>query len=183
MALLLVWRARLFGVVMGEWAGETVGPDVWETCRELIPAGSVFAFLAEHRGALFPAGMFADMYPSANGRPSMPPQILASAITLQALNGLSDFETVQELRCDLRWKAACGLGLHDMAFDPSSLAYFRRRLSRSLRPNRVFEAVREVVKATGVIKGKHRRRWIPPCWTTRSPPRTPSPSSSPPSGR
>ncbi|MGW2938312.1 IS1182 family transposase [Streptomyces sp. NPDC001156] len=142
---------------MGEWAGETVGPDVWETCRELIPAGSVFAFLAEHRGALFPAEMFADMYPSANGRPSMPPQILASAVTLQALHGMSDFETVQELRCDLRWKAACGLGLHDMAFDPSLLAYFRRRLSRSARPNRVFEAVREVVKATGVLKGKHRR--------------------------
>ncbi|WP_425574065.1 transposase [Streptomyces hebeiensis] len=39
----------------------------------------------------------------------MPPQILAAAITLQALHGLSDFETVQELRCDLRWKAACGL--------------------------------------------------------------------------
>jgi transposase len=149
--------ARLFVVVMGEWAGETVGPDVWETCRELIPARSVFAFLAEHRGALFPAEMFTDMYPSANGRPSMPPQILAAAITLQALHGLSDFETVQELRCDLRWKAACGLGLHDMAFDPSLLAYFRRRLGRSSRPNRVFEAVREVVKATGVLKGKHRR--------------------------
>ncbi|MEE1667913.1 IS1182 family transposase [Streptomyces sp. WAC07094] len=142
---------------MGEWVGETVGPDVWETCRELIPVGSVFAFLAEDRGALFPAEMFADMYPSGNGRPSMPPQILASAVTLQALHGLSDFETVQELRCDLRWKAACGLGLHDMAFDPSLLAYFRRRLSRSARPNRVFEAVREVVKATGVLKGKHRR--------------------------
>ncbi|MCX5165365.1 IS1182 family transposase [Streptomyces sp. NBC_00264] len=142
---------------MGEWVGETVGPDVWETCRDLIPAGSVFAFLAEHRGRLFPAQMFADMYPSANGRPSMPPQILAAAITVQALHGLSDFETVQELRCDLRWKAACGLGLHDMAFDPSLLAYFRRRLARSARPNRVFEAVREVVKATGVIKGKHRR--------------------------
>ncbi|MCX4391409.1 MULTISPECIES: IS1182 family transposase [unclassified Streptomyces] len=142
---------------MGEWVGETVGPDVWETCRDLIPAGSVFAFLAEHRGRLFPAQMFADMYPSANGRPSMPPQILAAAITVQALHGLSDFETVQELRCDLRWKAACGLGLHDMAFDPSLLACFRRRLARSARPNRVFEAVREVVKATGVIKGKHRR--------------------------
>ncbi|WP_240677317.1 transposase [Actinacidiphila soli] len=48
----------------------------------------------------------------------MPPQILAAAITLQALQSLSDFETVQELRGDLRWKAACGLGLHDMAFDP-----------------------------------------------------------------
>jgi transposase len=121
------------------------------------PAGSVFAFLAEHRGELFPAEMFADMYPSANGRPSMPPQILAAAITLQALHGLSDFETVQELRCDLRWKPACGLGLNDMAFDPSLLACFRRRLARSARPNRVLDAMREVVKATGVLKGKHRR--------------------------
>ncbi len=117
----------------------------------------MFAFLAEHRGALFPAEVFADMYPSANGRPSMPPQILASVITLQALHGLSDFKTVQELRCDLRWKAACGLGLHDTAFDPSLLAYFRRRLARSSRPNRVFETVREVVKATGVLRGRHRR--------------------------
>ncbi|WP_051969118.1 IS1182 family transposase [Kitasatospora azatica] len=142
---------------MGEWAGETVGPDVWETCRELIPVGSVFAFLAEHRGRVFPVEMFADMYPSANGRPSMPPQILAAAITLQALHGLSDFETVQELRCDLRWKAACGLGLYDTAFDPSLLSYFRRRLARSAQPNRVFEAVREVVKATGVLKGRQKR--------------------------
>jgi hypothetical protein len=44
-----------------------------------------------------------------------------------------------------------------MAFDPSLPAYFRRRLSRSARPNRVFEAVRQVMKATGVLKGKHRR--------------------------
>ncbi|MER6372616.1 hypothetical protein ABT255_30375 [Streptomyces mirabilis] len=51
---------------MGEWVGEMVGPDVWERCRDLVPAGSVFAFLAEHRGTLFPAEMFADMYPSAN---------------------------------------------------------------------------------------------------------------------
>ncbi|WSY46465.1 IS1182 family transposase (plasmid) [Embleya sp. NBC_00888] len=144
-------------MVQGEWSGELIGPDVWATCRELIPAGSVFAFLAEHREALFPAVMFADMYPSANGRPSMPPQVLAAAITLQALNGLSDFDTVQELRCDLRWKAACGLGLHDIAFDPSLLAYFRRRLARSARPDRVFDAVREVVRATGVLKGRQRR--------------------------
>ncbi|MGW0633677.1 transposase, partial [Streptomyces sp. NPDC002758] len=107
--------------MQGEWAGELVGPDVWETCRELIPAGSVFAFLAEHREALFPPSMFADMYPSSNGRPSLPPQVLAATVVLQSLQGLSDFETVQELRCDLRWKAACGLGLYDMAFDPSLL--------------------------------------------------------------
>lgn len=140
---------------MGEWVGELVGQDVWETRRQLVPVGSVLAFLAGHRGALFPAAMFEDMYPSVNGRPSMPPQILAVAITLQAPHGLSDFETVQELRCDLRWKAACGLGLNNTAFDPSLLAYFRRRLARSSRPDRVFEA--EVLRATGTLKGKHRR--------------------------
>jgi Transposase domain (DUF772) len=143
--------------MQGERAGAPAGPDVWETCRELIPAGSVFAFLAEHREALFPAGMFADMYPSPNGRPSLPPQILASTVVLQALHGLPDFETVQELRCDLRWKAACGLGLLDTAFDPSLLTYFRRRLARSDDPNRLFAKVRQVVAATGVLTGKHRR--------------------------
>src|SRR5712692_5621604 len=143
--------------MQGEWAGEPVGPDVWETCRELIPAGSVFAFLAGHREVLFPAGMFADMYPSPNGRPSLPPQVLGATVVLQALHGLSDFETVQALRCDLRWKAACGLGLLDTAFDPSLLTYFRRRLARSDDPDRLFAKVRQVVAATGVLTGKHRR--------------------------
>jgi Transposase DDE domain/Transposase domain (DUF772) len=143
--------------MQGERAGEPAGPDVWETCRELIPAGSVFAFLAGHREALFPAGMFADMYPSPNGRPSLPPQVLAATVVLQALEGLSDFEAVQQVRCDLRWKAACGLGLLDTAFDPSLLTYFRRRLQRSDNPQRLFAKVREVVAATGVLKGKHRR--------------------------
>jgi hypothetical protein len=63
--------------MQGEWAGELVGPDVWQTCRELIPPRSVFAFLAEHRQELFPATMFADMYPSATAHdyagPGKPP--------------------------------------------------------------------------------------------------------------
>src|SRR6266487_4598176 len=126
--------------MQGERAGEPAGPDVWEMCRELIPAR-----------------MFADMYPSPNGRPSMPPQVLATVVVLQALQGLSDFETVQQLRCDLRWKAACGLGLLDGAFDPSLLTYFRRRLARSEEPNRLFAKVRQVVAATGVLSGRHRR--------------------------
>jgi IS5 family transposase len=143
--------------MQGEWTGELVGPDVWATCRELIPVGSVFAFLAEHREVLFPAGSFADMYPSRNGRPSLPPGVLAAAVVLQSLNGLSDFETVQALRCDLRWKAACGLGLYDTAFDPSLLTYFRRRLAGSGDPQRIFAAVRAVVAATGALRGRARR--------------------------
>ncbi|WP_371656751.1 MULTISPECIES: IS1182 family transposase [unclassified Streptomyces] len=143
--------------MQGEWAGVPVGPDVWETCRELIPERSVFAFLAEHREVLFPAGMFADMYPSPNGRPSYPPQVLSTVVVLQVLNGLSDAEAVQELRCDLRWKAACGLGLLDGGFDSSLLTYFRRRLQHSRDPHRVFTAVCQVIEATGILRGRHRR--------------------------
>ncbi|MEV4251448.1 IS1182 family transposase [Streptosporangium canum] len=143
--------------MQGEWAGEPVGPDAWATCRQLIPAGSVFAFLAEHREELFPAEMFADLYPSPNGRPSMPPQVLAAAVVLQTLQGVSDFDAVQHLRCDLRWKAACGLGLYDTAFDPSLLTYFRRRLTRSADPRRIFTAIGAVIAATGVLTGRQRR--------------------------
>ncbi|MGX4694877.1 IS1182 family transposase [Streptomyces sp. JNUCC 63] len=130
---------------------------MWEVCRELIPERSVFAFLAEHRAALLPVGMSADMYPSANGRPSCPPQVLSTVVILQVLHGLSDLEAVQELRCDLRWKAACGLGLLDGGFDPSLLTSFRRRLQHSRDPHRLFTAVRQVVEATGILQGRHRR--------------------------
>jgi IS5 family transposase len=126
-------------------------------CRGLIPAGSVFAFLAGHREELFPESMFADMYPSSNGRPSVPPQILACATMLQVLENLSDPEAVAALRCDLRWKAACGLGLLDPGFDPSLFIYFRRRLALSGDRDRIFVRVREVIDATGVIKGRRRR--------------------------
>lgn len=68
---------------------------------------------------------------------------------------------MQQVRCDLRWKAACGLGLLDTGFDPSLLTYFRRQLAGSDDPNRLFAKVRAVVAATGVLAGKHRRALDP----------------------
>ncbi len=126
-------------------------------CRELIPAGSVFAFVAEHRRLLFASESFADMYAPVNGRPSVPPGLLATVVVLQALHGLSDEEAVAALRFDLRWKAACGLGLYDQGFDPSLLTYFRRRPARSSDPDRIFQTVRTVVEQTGVLAGRTRR--------------------------
>jgi hypothetical protein len=46
----------------------------------MIPAGSVFAFLAEHRRVLFPSQAFVDMYAPANGRPSAPVDAGNSAV-------------------------------------------------------------------------------------------------------
>ncbi len=123
----------------------------------LLVEGSVFAFLAAHRHRLFPAELFADLFPSGRGRPSIPPEVIASVIVLQTLHGLSDREAADAVTFDLRWKAACGYAIDASGFHPTTLTYWRRRLATSDRPQRIFEAVRDVITATGAVAGKQRR--------------------------
>ena len=131
--------------------------DAESVAGHLLKAGSVFGFLAAHRGELFPDEMFADLFPTGRGRPSVPAEVMAAVITLQALHGLSDSETVDAVTFDLRWKAACGLPVTAGAFHSTTLTYWRRRLATSDRPNRIFEAVKAVVTQTGALTGKTRR--------------------------
>jgi IS5 family transposase len=131
--------------------------DAESVTGHLLQAGSVFGFLAAHRRELFPDDMFADLFPTGRGRPSVPADVMAAVITLQALHGLSDSETVDAVTFDLRWKTACGMAVTDGAFHATTLTYWRRRLAASQSPNRIFEAVKTVVAATGVLTGKTRR--------------------------
>ena len=130
--------------------------DVESVAGHLLRPGSVFAFLAGHRRELFPDELFVDLFPSGRGRPSVPADVMAAVITLQALQGLSDAETVDALSFDLRWKAACGLAVTAAAFHPTTLTYWRRRLAASERPDRIFDAVKAVVAETGVLAGRTR---------------------------
>ncbi|MDP9116954.1 MAG: IS1182 family transposase [Actinomycetota bacterium] len=131
--------------------------DVESVAGHLLKPGNVFAFLAGHRRELFPDEMFADLFPTRRGRPSVPAEVMAAVITLQALQGLSDSETVDAVTFDLRWKAACGLAVTAGAFHATTLTYWRRRLAASGAPNRIFDAVKKVVAETGVLTGKTRR--------------------------
>jgi IS5 family transposase len=131
--------------------------DAAALCRQLVPEGSVEAFLADHRHDLFPDEMFEDLFPSGRGRPSIPADLVASVMVLQALEGLSDRDAARALRDRISWKVACGLALDDEGFDFSVLTYWRTRLRKSERPERIFDAVRSVIDATGVLKGKTRR--------------------------
>jgi hypothetical protein len=122
----------------------------------LVPAGSMFAFLAAHRAEVFPDADYADLF-AAFGRPSLPATRMAAVLALQALHDFSDRETAEAVRFDVRWKVACGLAIDDQGFDPSSLVYWRGRIARSERPHRVNEAIRLIVEQTGVLKGRRRR--------------------------
>ena len=123
----------------------------------LVPPGSVFAFLAAHRTELFPDGFTADLFPSRTGRPSLPADLVGSVLVLKELYDLSDPQTADALKFDIRWKVACGRSLTQVSFDPSTLVYWRKRIAASDRPDRVFDAVAEVIAETGVLRGRRRR--------------------------
>jgi Transposase DDE domain/Transposase domain (DUF772) len=131
--------------------------DAGELAGHLVPAGSVFAFLAEHRGELFPDSFTADLFASRTGRPSLPADLVGSVLVLQALHDLSDGQAADALKFDIRWKVACGRSLTQMSFDPSTLVYWRKRIAKSSRPDRVFDAVAQVIAQTGILAGKRKR--------------------------
>src|SRR5258708_35335710 len=121
---------------------------------QLVPAGSMFAFLAAHRAEVFPDAEYADLFaPPGVGRPSLPATRMAAVLVLQVLHDYPDRETAEAARFDVRWKAATGVPLDDPGFDPSSLVYWRNRIARSARPDRIRAAVRKIVAETAVLRG------------------------------
>ncbi len=67
--------------------------------------------MADHRHQLFPDELFADLFPSGRGRPWIAAEVIATAMVLQSLAGLSDREAARA-GCDrISRKVACGLAL------------------------------------------------------------------------
>ena len=130
--------------------------DALGLCGALVREGSVYRFLAEHRLRLFGDGLFSDLF-GPRGRPSVPGSVIAVVMVLQALEGCSDREAVERLRCDVRWKAAAGLGIDDEGFDASVLTLWRQRLRASEHPERIFDAVREVAAECGALSKRTMR--------------------------
>jgi IS5 family transposase len=131
--------------------------DASALCAHLVAEGSVYAFLAEHRLRLFPDEMFVDLFPTRRGRPSVPADVIATVMVLQALEGLSDREAVRQLETNIAWKAATGLALTDEAFHSTVLVLWRNKLRAWDAPQRIFDAVRSVIVESKVLEGKTRR--------------------------
>ena len=134
--------------------------DLWDAqdvAGGLVEAGSVFAFLAEHRREVFDDSFTADLFGSRTGRPSLPADLIGAVLVLQALYAMSDPQTADALKYDIRWKVACGRSLTEASFDPSTLVYWRKRIAASERPDRVFDKVAEVITETGILKGRRKR--------------------------
>ncbi len=115
---------------------------------------SFYGFLALHREELFRDEDFADLYCSDNGRPSVPPSLLATALLLQAYEGISDEEAKARADFDLRWKVALGVGFGERPFAKSTLQLFRARLIIHERVRAVFQKSLSFARHTGYFRSR-----------------------------
>lgn len=116
---------------------------------------SFYGFLASHRKELFHDEDFAGLYCSDNGRPSVSPSLLATALLLQAHDGVSDEEAKARADFDLRWKVALGVGLEERPFAKSTLQLFRARLILHERVKTIFQKSLNFARRTGYFR--HRK--------------------------
>ena len=82
--------------------------------------GGVSTGLASMRGKLFRDEDFAELYCADNGRDSVPPSLLSTALLLQTYDRASDAEAKQRADFDIRWKVALGIEVEDRPFAKST---------------------------------------------------------------
>lgn len=115
---------------------------------------SFYGWLASQRGELFQDEQFAGLYVLDNGRPSVPPSLLAVALVLQTYEGVSDDEAKQRADYDLRWKVALGVELDARPFAKSTLQEFRAQLIVHEEQAAIFQTSLEAAKRRGKFRTK-----------------------------
>ncbi len=95
---------------------------------DFVGRKNFYGFLASQRNELFRDEDFAALYCRDNGRPSVPPSLLATALVLQTYDRVSDDEATRRAAFDLQWKVALGVELDVRPFAKSTLQEFRAQL-------------------------------------------------------
>ncbi len=124
---------------------------------DYVGRNSFYGFLACQRGQLFNDKEFAEFYCLNNGRDSVPPSMLATALLLQTHDKVSDDEAKARADFDIRWKVALGIAVDEKPFAKSTLQLFRAHLILHEKVREVFERSLQFARQTGYLKG-HRMK-------------------------
>src|SRR5712692_8956828 len=127
--------------------------DTW--FADFVGRRNFYGFLATQRDELFRDEDFAALYCRDNGRPSVPPSLLATALVLQTYDRVSDDEATRRAAFDLQWKVALGVELDVRPFAKSTLQEFRAQLILHEQTGAIFQQSLEVAKRRGVWKKGH----------------------------
>ena len=122
---------------------------------DFVGKRNFYGYLASQRDELFRDDEFAELYCRGNGRPSVPPSLLATALVLQAYDGVSDDEATRRAAFDLQWKVALGVELGARPFAKSTLQEFRAQLIIHHQTAVIFQRSLDVAKRRGMWKKGH----------------------------
>lgn len=123
---------------------------------DFVGKDSFYGWLACQRGRLFRDVDFADLYCHTNGRSSVPPSLLATALVLQSYERVSDAEAKARADYDMRWKVALGIELKERPFAKSTLQLFRAQLVIHDKAREVFGRSLRKAKESGLLKGRRK---------------------------
>src|SRR5213594_3519640 len=123
---------------------------------DFVGRNTFYGFLAGQRGELFRDEDFRALYTLDNGRPSVPPSLLATALVLQTFDRVSDDEAKQRADYDLRWKVGLGIEIDSRPFAKSTLQEFRAQLIVHEDQRLIFQQSLELAKRQGYFKGKRK---------------------------
>lgn len=121
---------------------------------DFVGRDTFYGFLASQRGKLFNDDEFAKLYCANNGRMSVPPSLLATALVLQTYEGTSDEEAKARADFDLRWKVALGIGIEDRPFAKSTLQLFRAHLVLQDKMRALFQESLKFARESGYLRSR-----------------------------
>ncbi len=133
---------------------------LWEADRlylDYVGKDTFYGLLASLRGQLFSDDDFAEIYCPDNGRDSVPPSLLATALLLQTYDQVSDAEAKARADFDIRWKVALGIEIEDRPFAKSTLQLFRAQLILHDKVREVFESSLRLARQSGYLKKRGMR--------------------------
>src|SRR3981081_383552 len=122
---------------------------------DFVGRKNFYGFLASQRDELFRDEDFPQLDCANQERPSVPPSLLATALVLQAYDGVSDEEATRRAAFDLQWKVALGIELVERPFAKSTLQEFRAPLILHEQTRAIFQRSLEVAKRRGAWKEGH----------------------------
>lgn len=140
--------------MLGERTGQRGLFEADHMYLEYVGLYSFYGFLASMRGKLFRDEQFGALYCPDNGRNSVPPSLLATALLLQTHDKVSDDEAKQRADFDIRWKVALGIAVNERPFAKSTLQLFRAHLILHEEVRAVFQRSLSFAKETGYVKGR-----------------------------
>ena len=133
----------------------------WEADRlylDLVGRDTFYGLLASLRGQLFRDADFAELYCLDNGRASVAPSLLATALLLQTHDKVSDAEAKARADFDIRWKVALGIEIEERPFAKSTFQVFRAQLILHDKVREVFEQSLRLAREQGYLKRKRGMR-------------------------